>query len=690
MASTEIEVARERVRVTETGRLTRALASTPFLGGAIAIFTWPILWPGPVTGPDPSWAAGLYMAIGDGLQFGAQFVFTYGPLGFLEVPALYDEGMWMAAVLYRGFIHVAVAMSLLLVARRAFPLAIAVAACYMVLVIGNLEGAVVLLAFIWCFLALGEGPPKLVMPVVVLAGGVIAPIELLGKLNFGIAILAFCSLTVLGMPGRRRNVPLFAGLAVLGFAALWLLAGQGLSHVPDFASNSAEVLSGYSRSMGADLSNVSWERPFAVGAMALLLLAAVAATGRDPLPRRIASVAIVGLFAFLTFKQSFVRQGLGNGSDFFPMMLGAAIAIASRLPARLPKLPPRAPALALTLPLVALTIAALPSPSFWGSLKPGDHVDFLRINLHALLSGSERQQLISDGRKSMRSVYLLDAKALRLIGDRSVHVEPWEIGAAWAYRLNWHPLPVIQGYQAYTPKLDKLNAEALSGPDAPMAVLRQNTRAFAGSIGVSIDDRYLAWDPPAATLAMLCNYRAVHTTARWQVLHRTRNRCGSPRLIRTVHSQTGREIAIPPPPTPGEMVFAQIEGVEVEGWESLRSILYRARQRTITVDRRTTWRLVPDTAGDGLIMRAPHAVDFPEPFQLAPNPRMVSVQVEDGSPRSIKVSFFAQAVAGVSRREISGHTSEMMYRLGYGGGSENASLRSIDSGNAAPAQGRSG
>jgi hypothetical protein len=628
----------------EAERVAGALTSTPFLGVLLAIFTWPLVWPGPSIGPDPSWAAGLYMAHDIGLQFGEQFVFAYGPLGFLQVPALYDEGLWTIASLYQGLVHVGLAISLLWVARRAFPLAVAVPACYMLLVIGHLEGAVVLLTLIWCLAAVGDRPPGFATPLVILGGGAIAAIELLGKLNFGIAILLFCSIAVLGLPDRRRNAPQFVGVFLLTLASLWLLAGQGLANAPDFASNALEVLSGYSRAMSANVSDVNWQRPYAVGVMALLLLGAFVATRRYPLPRRVASVAIVGLFAFLTFKQSFVRQGLGNGSDFFPMMLGAAIAIACRLPVRLSKLPPRSPALALTLPLVVLTIVALPSPSFWGSLKPNDHIDFLRQELHALLSGSERRRLISDGRESMKSVYRLDPVALRLIGDRTVHVEPWEIGAAWAYRLNWRPLPVIQGYQAYTPALDRLNAEALSGPDAPAMILRQNIKAFAGTTGASIDSRNAAWDPPAAALAMHCHYRVSHTTNRWQVLDRSRNRCGLPRPIKIVHSQTDRKIAIPPPPTSSDVVFARIHGIEVKGWESLRSIFYRARQRTIVVNGHITWRLTPDTAEDGLIMRAPHAVDFAEPFRLAPNARTMSVQIGDTQPQSIEVRFFAQAV----------------------------------------------
>jgi hypothetical protein len=120
----------------------------------------------------------------------------------------------------------------------------------------------------------------------------------------------------------------------------------------------------------------------------------------------------------------------------------------------------------------------------------------------ALLDPGKRAGLAAEGRRTMRRVYDLDPATRREIGRRSVDVEPWEIGVAWAYGLDWHPLPVIQGYAAYTSHLDGLNAAALAGGEGPELILRQ-------AAGASLDDRLEGWDPPAAHLAMLCNYAPV-------------------------------------------------------------------------------------------------------------------------------------------------------------------------------------
>lgn len=628
----------------ELGRAGRLALSSPALGGLIALLTWPIASPQPQVGTDPSWVAALYMGLSKGLQFGTEFVFAYGPLGFLEQPALYDSGLWIVALLYRTLICVALAVALLWAARRALPLPLAAAAVYALLVIGRLEAAAVLLTFVVCVAAVSVDPPRQALRLVTYGGGVLAAIELLGKLNFGIGIAGLCLVALLGLPGRRRNVPIFAAVFLASLIALWLIAGQGIDHLPDFASNSLQVLSGYSEAMPVNVSDVDWQRPWAVASIVLLIGAAVLAGWREPRARRLALVGLAALFGFLVFKQSFVRQGLGNASDFFPLILGAALALSWRLPARLPRLPPHAPLLALLAPLAVLTIAAFPGPSFLEALKPADHLEYLRQDVQALVSPSKRRKLAEEGAEAMRSRYRLDPASRRWLSGREVAVEPLEIGAAWAYGLDWHPLPVIQGYQAYTPDLDRLNARALEGPDRPTAILRQNPAAFEGSPHTSIDNRNIGWDPPAAARAMLCDYRAVRTTRRWQVLYPAAERCGRARQIGHLEIETGRPVRVPPPP-PGTFVFARIHGLGVGGLEQLRTFLYRARQRTATVNGTRTWRVVPGTAADGLILAAAPGADFPPPFALAPAARTLTLNVAGDPGRHVEIDFYAQEVA---------------------------------------------
>lgn len=631
-------------RSLEFGQAGRLALSSPVIGGLIALLTWPIASSRPQVGTDPSWVAALYMGLRDGLQFGTEFVFAYGPLGFLEHPALYDSGLWIVALLFRTLVYVALAAALVWAARRALPLPLAAAAVYALLAIGYLEAAVVLLTFVVCVAAVSDRPPRGTPRLIAIGGGLLAAIELLGKLNFGIAIAGLCLVALLGLSERRRNVPIFGAVFLASLIVLWLIAGQNIDHLPDFASNSLQVLSGYSEAMPVNISDIAWQRPGALASIVLLIGGAVLAGLREPKARSLSLVGLAAVFGFLIFKQSFVRQGLGNASDFFPLMLGAGLALSWRLPTRVPRLPTHAPLLGLLGPLAVLTIVAFPGPSFLEALKPSDHVEFLRQDVQALISPGKRRKLTEEGADAMRSRYRLDGASRRWLSGREVAVEPFEIGAAWAYRLDWHPLPVIQGYQAYTPTLDELNAMTLEASDRPTAILRQNPAAFEGSPDTSIDNRNISWDPPAAARAMLCSYRAVRTTRRWQVLYPTPDRCGRPRRIGHLETETGRPIQVPSPPS-GTFVFARIHGLGVSGLEKLRTFLYRARQRTATVNGTRTWRVVPGTAADGLILAAAPDVDFPPPFALAPGARTLTLNVAGDPGRTIEIDFYAQELA---------------------------------------------
>jgi hypothetical protein len=92
------------------------------------------------------------------------------------------------------------------------------------------------------------------------------------------------------------------------------------------------------------------------------------------------------------------------------------------------------------------------------------------------------------------------------------------------------PLPVFQEYNAYTKTLDRVNADALGSRSGPERILHENTQLVDPSYPTAtIDNRYPTWDPPEKSLAMLCNYVPLQTTARWQVLGRVPDRCGPPR-----------------------------------------------------------------------------------------------------------------------------------------------------------------
>jgi hypothetical protein len=196
-------------------------------------------------------------------------------------------------------------------------------------------------------------------------------------------------------------------------------------------------------------------------------------------------------------------------------------------------------------------------------------------------------------------------------------VAPWEDGAAWAYDLNWDPLPVFQQYSAYTPRLDDLNAAKLESSGAPEMILWQNTTTFdpnAVNYPGAIDARWPAFETPRQMVEMFCRYRALRWDEAWAVLRRAPNRCDQERAIETL--EVGVNEGVPLPATrPDEALVVRVSGLSVAGIERLRTLLFRAAGRGVSLDE-TAWNLVGATTPDGLLLRVPRWADYPGLFAL--------------------------------------------------------------------------
>ena len=70
------------------------------LGAVVALLGWTVGMHPPNVGLDASWNAGLAMASENGLQFGRDVVFSYGPLGFLRGQNIWFGDLAVLALLF--------------------------------------------------------------------------------------------------------------------------------------------------------------------------------------------------------------------------------------------------------------------------------------------------------------------------------------------------------------------------------------------------------------------------------------------------------------------------------------------------------------------------------------------------------------------------------------------------------------
>lgn len=603
------------------------------LGALVALTTWGITFNGPGGGLDSSWGAGLFMAIEQGLDFGDEVVWTYGPLGFLGRP---DVPIWFSDLavltfLYTGLLYVAVCTSVVWALRRVTGALIATLLAFGLLgVMQGIEQPLVIAVAISLALLVPDRSRRAVVAVIV-GGSFLAALECMVKLSIGPIVFAAILIALIGARASRRELALFAGLFAVWVAALWLISGQSLADLDDYVLNSREVISGYSEAMGTELLS-AWGRVAAIALLIVFVVGSYFGNYRDSRARWCA-VALCALAGFAVFKEGVVRYDIGHITIFI-----TTIPILWLL---IPWARPRLPFAAIgAVALVAMVLVFRPG-SYPYRLDPIDNVQIAEAQAEILLDGSRREALSEFSRALMIAVYDLDEQTLAELEGRSVAIEPWEIAVAWAYDLEWSPLPVMQGYQAYTESLDELNADALGSPEGPERILRQAQVPLDGGRGKipAIDARYTSWDPPQQALAILCNYETLHQTEVWQVLGRTANRCDEPESIGTVEAEFEEEVAVPDAAR-GEVVFVRIEGAGVAGLEKIRSLLFRAEFRNVRTDG-GDYRLVPGIAEGGLLLRGDPRIAGTGNFSTVPQTETIALSGVEGD---LTFEFFRMRV----------------------------------------------
>ena len=383
----------------------------------------------------------------------------------------------------------------------------------------------------------------------------------------------------------------------------WLATGQSLGGIDDYVSSGFQIVSGYSEAMGFQDPLTGWERT------AALLLAgvgfAVAWRAGELLPRRarLGLVALWAVLAFTTFKAGFVRQDPAHVNIFFASLLGGLVAFGWA--------PHRRQTAWLLGALFAVVMMASARAELPDLVSPVTRAGKLADQARTLAGPDRTASAIAAARAARIGYEQLDARFVRAVGRRTVHVEPIDAGAAWAHNLRWHPLPVFQSYSAYTQALDERNAATARDPDGPETILREATITF--------DNRNPAFESPEAMRAILCHFRAPGPAlGRWILLERVAPRCGAERPLKTVKAKLGVPAAVPPPPDANSAVFVRIDGIEVKGLEKLRATLYRALERHIAFDGGRINRLVPGTAADGIVLRVPPRADYPTAVRARP------------------------------------------------------------------------
>jgi hypothetical protein len=448
---------------------------------------------------DPSWHVALEYATEHHLQFGTQIVFTFGPLGFLSTRT--SLGHLLGARLAFAFFWAAlVALAATTLAKRLRGWVRYAFLAWLVIFTlseGLDQTAFFVMAYGALLLIVDNRRQRWQSPALVLAFIVLSLI----KFSFLIAALASLALVLVCWVRQRkiRNTIVLALAAPAGFVAGWIALGQSPSHLVLWLRHGLELASGYSAAM-----NLVPKPPVLWAALAALVLftgawVASAVRVRGGFLTWACRITLAQ-YVFFAWKEGLTRSGDWHTYVFLWFLpLGVAFLFLEEL-AGVPT-PSHRGALEVTFAvsmLLCLVGSTLQISGFtWRQVTAWPtRVTHNGESIVAILGG-RADDLYADCRHAQNDRMLLLERAKYVIGNQSVDVMNYLALAPIINGLNYRPRPIFQGFVAYTPALQNLNADYFRSAERPhFVMLRQQ----------ATDDRFPALEDSAAMNYVLNNY----------------------------------------------------------------------------------------------------------------------------------------------------------------------------------------
>lgn len=572
----------------------------------------------PATGPDPSWMVALGEALRDRFVFGRDIIYTYGPLGYLEVPGVVPHTY---------------------AAKTLFALAIASASAFLVLLRARPEGnlwqrgafvlgALIVFPYTNALYYVGEGDYQIFMLLILLfthpALSRVKPARLIGLLLGFLAgfvslikFSLFVSVLVVGagvfaarilehrrLPELRGADIEAASLYVLGFALssagiyYWITCGlcyetglaavgatvalcwvarsreknrllvnvlplwvyvliASLCSVVVVASSPYREFLYYSLQIAAGYSSaVSRETHTNALWMGLLFLALGTLLAIQE-RAALGAARLFGIVAVLAvaFKQAFVRQDPTHTIPYFLIVSFVGCILLLSATQR------RSSIYAAF--LVALSLPVLPAFTNYGPVDirnvifPEAVGDGLRAAFQTVAGWRQNYESLAANGRVWLEPDVLGPTVRRKLGTEPVDLVGTETSIVFANDLAWKPRPAFHApYSVFTPALDAWNRDSIRAGKTGRELLTYGT----------IDERYPFGDEPLTSRELLCNYATdanfpplvtTHGGTMLAVLRPAPGRCGPPELNRT--GTIGWNEWLPVSVAPGRLAFLFID-----------------------------------------------------------------------------------------------------------------------------------
>jgi hypothetical protein len=538
---------------------------------------------------DSSWASTFVELTARGYRLGWDYVYTYGPLGYLASFVETDVLFWPRYV-YEIFGKFLAAALLVDAVRRLPRLIGGFFLVWIFCFVGNFSETIptILIFALGCHLVLGHwSGRKLVCAVVCLT------FWSLIKHTYFLEAYAFLALAVVERfaEGKRREALGLAAMSIVLFALLWLMLGYRISALPYYWRCAVEISQGYQ-----DTMFTPWKKNALYWALGLWIclggITRQLCRLESQKKRRLRLVLLVLAGFFLAWKHAAIRSET-HALGWFVYAPTAGVFLLSMFP---------------THSWSRTTSLWVTGLWIFGLLAVGTHMgkkwQGRMFSMSETIQAHAAQVLDPLGTRAHLGQSWTQATESfqepgfsRKIGRGSVDFLGYEQGMILANGWNYRPRPVFQSFSAYTPYLAELNRKFYQRSSAPDWVILKMQ---------SLEGRVPTLDDAGALECVLRTYRPVDLSGDyllWKKSDRQSNQRGD---VQKARMTVGADQTVEIPSTPNTLKISF--EFKLPWWEQLQTFLMKPSEILLKVEMEDhseqSYRLPPGEAR--------------EPFLIAP------------------------------------------------------------------------
>ena len=429
---------------------------------------------------DPSWRLAINLAVVKKLIFGKEFIFTYGPLGFLSTKFV-DMVPVYFPIIFTLFLYI-ISFRLINILYKHINLAILLLSLYVLklLYINNSEFYLFLIS---CFLLLSYNRNKKTADLVIVSISSVFLFYM--KVNTGLILtVAYLFNIIILLVYKKLRIKLSTYLLLFTISLHLLVISTVRLDFWDYIFNSLKMIRYYNQSM----YNEPYFEFILITLFALFntvyILFKISKAGFDR-PEKILLANFL-LILFISYKQSILRGDSWHNSAIILVCL-FIILISNYFYHN---------------KFVFIQLLLIFIPFVWYMINNDNYKSFFDTS-NVIMHFEEDLTLKNQNTNYENSVNFPN-KWTEMIGNSSVDIIPYFISIIYYKKLNYNPRPIIQSYSAYCEDFEQLNYNHFTNNSSPEFVILHDG---------TIDKRPPFWDDNLLKIALSYNYTLIDTTS---------------------------------------------------------------------------------------------------------------------------------------------------------------------------------